>query len=141
MLVSPVCSMCLFFLRAAYNKAREYLGLKPVQNFTEITKNKAVAVHLIFDPTHLQGMLENVYGTVDRIDAYVGTFAEDQYVLTYYLSVSYALTSITAKMLSWEKPLEPLYKNNSADSEMAIDSTMRMATSRQRKLKKFKIQS
>lgn len=52
-----------------YNDAREYLGLPRVKSFEEITQNKAV-----------QGMLKHLYGSVDKIEAYVGCFSEDQFV-------------------------------------------------------------
>eukprot|EP01127_Copromyxa_protea_P018404 TRINITY_DN579_c0_g1_i1.p1 TRINITY_DN579_c0_g1~~TRINITY_DN579_c0_g1_i1.p1 ORF type:complete len:987 (+),score=253.57 TRINITY_DN579_c0_g1_i1:68-3028(+) len=48
-----------------YNKARQHLGLEPVTTWSDITDDLAV-----------QGMLKKVYGTIDRVDAFVGTFAE-----------------------------------------------------------------
>ncbi|WP_370623551.1 peroxidase family protein [cf. Phormidesmis sp. LEGE 11477] len=49
-----------------YNQARIDFGLAPVTSFAEITSD-----------TDLQAQLEQVYGTVDDIDAIVGGLAED----------------------------------------------------------------
>ncbi len=49
-----------------YNAMREYFGLPKVTSFAQITANVAV-----------QQGLQNLYGTVDNIDAYVGGLAED----------------------------------------------------------------
>ncbi|WP_370623539.1 peroxidase family protein [cf. Phormidesmis sp. LEGE 11477] len=49
-----------------YNQARVDFGLAPVASFAEITSD-----------TDLQAQLEQVYGTVDDIDAIVGGLAED----------------------------------------------------------------
>ncbi|MDJ0649992.1 MAG: peroxidase family protein [Xenococcaceae cyanobacterium MO_188.B19] len=51
---------------ADYNTIREAYGLEKVTSFAEITS----------DP-QLQTQLENLYGTVDNIDAFVGLMAED----------------------------------------------------------------
>lgn len=49
-----------------YNQVREELGLAPVTEFSEITADLT-----------LQQKLENVYGSVDSIDLWVGGLAED----------------------------------------------------------------
>jgi len=49
-----------------YNDAREFLGLPRVTSFANITSDKAY-----------QGLLEFLYGDVDRIDTYIGAMAED----------------------------------------------------------------
>lgn len=49
-----------------YNGARQAYGLDPVTTFAEITSNVA-----------LQTKLEEVFGTVDNIDVFVGALAED----------------------------------------------------------------
>lgn len=51
---------------ADYNTIRQAYGLDKVNNFTEITS----------DP-QLQSELQNLYGTVDNIDAFVGLMIED----------------------------------------------------------------
>ncbi|MGI9474079.1 MAG: peroxidase family protein, partial [Rubripirellula sp.] len=49
-----------------YNSVREQLGLAPAESFADVTS----------DPD-LQAKLEQVYGTVDDIDVWVGALAED----------------------------------------------------------------
>lgn len=51
---------------ADYNSIRAAYGLERVTDFSEITSN-----------VELQGKLEELYGTVDNIDAWVGMLAED----------------------------------------------------------------
>ena len=50
----------------SYNQVRLELGLEPVQTFSDITS----------DP-ELQSKLEETYGSVDQIDAWVGMLSED----------------------------------------------------------------
>ncbi len=49
-----------------YNDMRAQLGLKPAESFSDITSDADVAERL-----------EEAYGTVDRVDAWVGGLAED----------------------------------------------------------------
>lgn len=51
---------------ASYNVYRDEMGLKPAETFEEITT----------DPTR-QAALKQLYGTPDRVEFYVGLFAED----------------------------------------------------------------
>jgi hypothetical protein len=51
----------------SYNDAREIMNLTRIQSFAELTDNVA-----------LQNVLEDMYGSVDRLDAYVGAMAEFQ---------------------------------------------------------------
>lgn len=50
----------------SYNNVRSLFGLRPVRQFSDITRNMA-----------LQNKLQSAYGTVDRIEAWVGLVAED----------------------------------------------------------------
>lgn len=50
----------------SYNNVRQLFGLRPVRQFSDITRNQA-----------LQNRLQSAYGTVDRIEAWVGLVAED----------------------------------------------------------------
>ena len=50
----------------SYNEAREAYGLDPVTSFSEITSD-----------TEIADALEDVYGTVDKVDVFVGGLAED----------------------------------------------------------------
>ena len=52
-----------------YNTARQQLGLTKKTSFQEITTE-----------IYLQRLLEDIYGDVDDIDAYVGGLAEDSYL-------------------------------------------------------------
>lgn len=49
-----------------YNAYRQFMGMKPVSDFDEVTGDPAV-----------QKELRDLYGTPDRVDFYVGLFAED----------------------------------------------------------------
>jgi hypothetical protein len=51
---------------ADYNATRQAYGLKPVTSFAQITSN-----------VELQGKLQQLYGSVDNIDLWVGVLAED----------------------------------------------------------------
>lgn len=54
---------------ASYNATRVAYGLRPVRTFAEITSN-----------VNLQNALKNAYGTVDRVELWVGGLAENHMV-------------------------------------------------------------
>ncbi len=52
----------------SYNDLREAIGLDRVESFTEITSDAVLA-----------GLLEDLYGDVDHVDAWIGGLAEDRF--------------------------------------------------------------
>jgi prostaglandin-endoperoxide synthase 2 len=84
-----------------YNAYRKYVGLPPARSFAEINS----------DP-QIQRQLKELYGTPDRVEFYVGLFAEEKSADAVLPELITKLVAIDAFSQALTNPLlsEPVYK-------------------------------
>lgn len=82
------------FRLACFNDYRRHFGMEPYSSFTELTGNEALAAEL-----------ESLYGDVDRVELFVGLFAEKNDEARLYGSLMYTMVAYDAFTQIYTNPL------------------------------------